>query len=248
MLILFSFSTGEKTYQCPHMVSVVGSPESPSHEERCEYKTNDPAALTKHRKKVHGYIPPPNRSRPSKAASASPCKPRKPRQKRDGKVSRRPRSPVSISCHKPSLVPCMANPSSIGAEYTSPSFNSTTEISPFLWQGDEDAYGQCMDANYSDVSGNDFSISSNATLVVPEDEMDLATPSFDSEWTGRYEMGYSMFDMTGMKHVPSSAPASLDMQTDRGGCLCPEWMVEAGIEGWDQSVLDAHKEFYAFDA
>jgi hypothetical protein len=112
----------------------------------------------------------------------------------------------------------------------------------------------------SHVSGYDSSTSSSATSVVPAEEMELNAlydPSLQSEWMTKYETSYSMFDMTGMTYFPEPLPAvppldlvSLDVQTGREVCLCPEWMVEAGIEGWDQSVLDTHGEFYlpVFDA
>ncbi|KAF8557168.1 hypothetical protein OG21DRAFT_376643 [Imleria badia] len=32
--------------------------------------------------------------------------------------------------------------------------------------------------------------------------------------------------------------------TGREGCLCPEMMIGAGIEGWEKSVLDTRKEYY----
>lgn len=80
-------------------------------------------------------------------------------------------------------------------------------------------------------------------------------PSFNPDWLAAYEMSYNgSFDAAGMTYPPelvgaSSAPADVGVtQTGREGCLCPEWMVQAGIEGWDQSVLETHKEFYAFNA
>jgi len=36
-----------------------------------------------------------------------------------------------------------------------------------------------------------------------------------------------------------------DRTTGCGRCLCPDWMVEAGIEGWDDSVLEAHNDYYS---
>ncbi|KAH0826347.1 hypothetical protein J3R83DRAFT_5302 [Lanmaoa asiatica] len=238
--IHIAIHTGKKIYECPDMISTVSSSGSPACEARCEYRTNDPAALTKHRKRIHAYIPPPNRRRPTKA---------KPRQNKDGKAS----------CCKPSRVLRKANGSSSGAGYTTTSIESSEDSSPFLWQGDANAYGQWMDINCSDVSGYDSSISSSATLVVvPEEEMQFHTlydPSLHSQWVAKYEMGYRTLDMTGKKHlpephqaVPPSAPASLDMQTGQGGGLCPEWMVEAGIEGWNQSMLEPYREFYVLDA
>ena len=119
-------------------------------------------------------------------------------------------------------------------------------------------YGQSTDPFSSDVFGCDLSVLNNATLAAPEEEMQidaLYDPSLQSQWMAKYEMSYSMFDMTGsnslpepLPAVPPSDPVSLDVQTGREGCLCPEWMIEAGIEDWDQSVLDTHRQSYAFDA
>ena len=115
-----------------------------------------------------------------------------------------------------------------------------------------DVYGQSIGPYSSDVPGYDSSIYSSATLAVPEAEMDFSAlydTSLQSEWMTKYETSYSMFDMTGMTYLPEPLPAvlpsdlvSLDMQTGREVCLCPEWMVKAGIE--DQSVLDTHRQFY----
>ena len=115
-----------------------------------------------------------------------------------------------------------------------------------------------MDSYFSSMPGYDSSISSSATLVVPEGEMGFDAPydpSLQSQWMEKYEMSYGMFDMTGMTYlpeplpaVPPSDPVNLDMLTGREVCLCPEWMIEAGIEGWDQPVLDPHRQFYVFDA
>lgn len=115
-----------------------------------------------------------------------------------------------------------------------------------------------MDGNSFDVSGYDSSVSSSATLVAPDEEIDFTTlydTSLHSAWMARYETGYSMFGETGMQYIPEplhaapfSTPAVLDVQqTGREGCLCPEWMVEAGIEGWDKSVLEALEESYVLD-
>ncbi|KAG8221723.1 hypothetical protein J3R82DRAFT_2011 [Butyriboletus roseoflavus] len=233
--------TGEKIHHCPQMVNSIGSAGSPASEERCEYKTNDPAALTRHRKKVHDYIPPPNRCRRSKAAPAAPRKPRKPRQKQDGNVAQRRRPyqrPAPVLSRKPAHVSRLANPASSGAGYTSTSAQSQEDSCPFLW------------GNASDMSGS-------LTLVVPDEEIDVTTlydPSLHSGWMAKYEMGYTMPDVTGVRYLPEPlhaafpSPASHDLQTGREACLCPEWMVEAGIEGWDQSVLETHKELYVLDA
>ncbi|KAF8557164.1 hypothetical protein OG21DRAFT_1494936 [Imleria badia] len=252
LAIHVAIHTGEKIHHCPHTINLVDSFESPAREERCDYRTNDPAALTKHRKKAHGYIPPPNRTRATKDA---PARPRKPRQTKSGKVSRRDlpyQHPLPVSFPKPSC-PETLN-SATGHTFTSAA--SPENPAPFLWQGVVDAFGQSMDPHSSNLSGYDMSTS--AMLAAPEEEMDLNSlydPSLQPEWMAKYEMSYSMFGMTGTEYLPQPVPAAppselatRDVQTGREGCLCPEWMVEVGIEGWDQSVLDTQRRLYAFDA
>lgn len=230
------------------MIHFVDSPGSPAREERCEYRTNDPAALTKHRKKAHGYIPLASRSRPTKDVRAAPYKPR---QKKGGKVSRPPppsQRPLPVSSPKPSRVPEKVNSSSSDFGYASTSTVPPEDSSSFLWQGSTNVYEQSTESFFSDVFGCDLSVLSNATLPAPEEEMQtnaLYDPSLQSQWMAKYEMSYSISDTTGSNYlpeplpaVPPSDPVSLDAQTSREGCLCPEWMVEAGIDGWDQSVLD----------
>ena len=48
-------STGEKNKSCPS----------------CDFKTSDPAALTRHRKREHGYVPQPRRARSRSSSSGS---------------------------------------------------------------------------------------------------------------------------------------------------------------------------------
>lgn len=242
MLTLSPSSTGEKVHECPDMIDFG------TREQRCDYRTNDPAALSRHRKKVHGYIPPPNRSRPK----GTPAPPRKTRQTKDEKVTRRRRPsqrPTPATRRKPSRVPRKAQNPRSGPGYTSTLANTT----PFLPLDGVD--GDAMDVDcYEDLDYD----SSGATLVGSDDEMGLDTlfdPSLRSQWMAKFEMGYSTFDLTGSRHepeslpeAPSSDPACLDVQTGRQGCLCPEWMVEAGIDGWDQSMLETHQEYYTIDA
>ena len=201
-----------------------------AHELRCDYKTHDPAALSRHRKKVHGYIPPPNRSRPKVASAAPP----KTRQKKDEKVTRlrRPyKRPAPASRRKPTRVFRKAR---------DPRNGPPAHATLFLPREDVDGEVDCYEDFGYDSSG--------PTLVGSDDEMGLDTlfdPSLRSQWMAKFEESYSTFDMTGLKHqlepLPADLPfdpSSLDVQTGREGCLCPEWMIEAGIDGWDQSVLD----------
>ena len=239
MLTLSLSSTGEKVHGCPDMISFG------AREHHCDYRTHDPAALSKHRKKVHGYIPPPNRSRPK----AAPAAPRKTRQKKDEKISRRPRPPqrpASASRRKPSRVPRKTQIPRSRLGLTS----TLADPTPFVPL--EGVDGDVMDVDCYEDFGYD---SSGATLVGSDDEMGLDTlfdPSLCSQWMAKFEMAYSTFDLTGLKYqpepVPSSDPTCLDVRAGQQGCLCPEWMVEAGIEGWDQSVLESHQEYYVIDA
>ena len=252
MLTLLPSSTGEKIHRCPHMISLVDFSGSQAREERCEYRTNDPAALTRHRKKAHGYVPLPNRSRATKGA---PARPRKPQQGKDGKVSRRDlpyQRPLPVSRPKPSCVPDTLNSTASASGHAFTSVAPPENPSPFLWQGGVDKFGQSMDSPSSNLSAYD--ISTSAVLTAPQEEMDLNTlydPSLQPEWMAAYEMSYTMFDMTYPPRpppvVPPSESANLDVQSGREGCLCPEWMVESGIEGWDQS-FDSHRQFYTFGA
>lgn len=218
-------STGNKDHECPDMIR------SGTHEYRCDYKTNDPAALIKHRKKIHGYTP---------RLKTSPAVARKTRQKKSEKVPRcrkRPQRATPAARRKASRAPRKAN----------------IRLAPSLPQQDENEDTTGVDG-YEDV-GYD---SSGATLVGTDDEMGLDTlfdSSLRSQWMAKFEMSYNSFDMTGLSHqlesLPEESPfdpAAPDARTGREGCLCPEWMVEVGIEGWDQSVLETHKEYYLIDA
>ncbi|KAF8557169.1 hypothetical protein OG21DRAFT_1494941 [Imleria badia] len=229
LAVHFANHTGEKDHECPDMIR------SGTLEHRCDYKTNDPAALTRHRKKIHGYTP---RQRAAPAAA------RKTRQKQSEKVPRRRKRSQRAA-------PARRKAPRAPRKAKNPVGNTST---PALPQEDED--GDTMDADcYEDV-GYD---SSSATLVGTDDEIGLDTlfdSSLRSQWMAKFEMSYSSFDMSGLRHQlePLSEesespfdPAVLDAKTGREGCLCPEWMVEVGVEGWDQAVLEPHKEYYAID-
>ena len=55
-------STGEKNIECPDTIRERDSPESPTREVPCPYRTHDRSLLTRHRKKKHAYIPRPRAS------------------------------------------------------------------------------------------------------------------------------------------------------------------------------------------
>ena len=243
MLTLFPCSTGEKIHQCPDILSFVDFSGSSVPKERCEYRTNDPAALSRHRQKAHGYIPPPNRARNAKAAPVDPCNPRP--KKDESRYRRRSQRPASVLRRKLSCVPRKANIFTSGPNYTCTSAESPKYASSALRQGHVD--GDAMDVYRYEESGYDANC--GVTLVGFDQDMGFdipCDPSLRSQWMAKYEEGYNTFDVTGMRHlpdplhtVPPLVPASLDMQAGRDGCLCPEWMVEAGIEGWDRyTVLD----------
>lgn len=272
------------------MVDLEGSPESPPCTERCEFRTNDPAALTKHRKKVHGYIPPLNRSQPAKVAL------RKRHQKKDGKVSH-PRPPKGPLCRNPRVVRQAHNATS-GTGYTSTSSESSKDASPFvspenahsmgdtsdvsgpdpapsawkedsyeqptdancseayghdsspfLWQGDIDAYGRPANPDSPFMSG--FNDAASMSTHPKTEQHSFYDPSLDSQWM----CGYSTIDQPELPYhpepvqaVPPPISTGLLMPTDQAGYLCPEWQADTGFGGWDQSVLGAPNEFYTFHA
>lgn len=262
MFITLSCSTGEKVHECPELVTIVGSSGSMTCKERCKYKTNDPAALTKHRKKIHGYIPPPNRRRAAKAALTSPSKHWR---TKDEHLSRRPRPydrPAPVACRRPLPVSTMDNHLSSKTPYIPPHTelpHDYHDYSLLLHQENVNAYGPSASMEAGSVNAPDYnpSVSSGATLVASAGGMEYDThydPSLQADWIANYEMGYSTFDTTGMKYLPdpyplhmnlSLAPAGFD-QTGREGCLCPDWMVHSGIEGWGQSVLQTPNAPYQF--
>ncbi|KAG8221698.1 hypothetical protein J3R82DRAFT_1985 [Butyriboletus roseoflavus] len=238
LAIHFALHTGEKIHKCPDIISFVDFSGSPVREERCKYRTNDPAALSRHRKKAHGYIPPPNRTRMAKATPVDPCKSRQKRDEKASRYRRHSQRPAAVLRRKLSCVPRKANIFSSGPNYPCTFAESPKYSTCALRQ--VNVIGDPMDVYCYEGSSYD---SAGATLVGPDEEMRLDTlddPSLCFQWMAEYEEGYSTFDVTGMRHlpeplhaVPSLAPASFDVQIGRDGCLCPEWMVDAGIDGWD---------------
>ncbi|KAG9311228.1 hypothetical protein JVU11DRAFT_8304 [Chiua virens] len=262
LLIHLGTHTGEKNHRCPDMICHPGSHGSPPCVEHCDYKTNDPAALTKHRKKKHGYVPSPNRTR-GKATSTS-LEP-KSRKGGNGIISQRyhpygrPVTSVPPS-REPSLVRSMTTSADNSPEPPSICSESSEDSSPFIRQGDVNVYGwPSVVSDRSDLSSNasawESSIVSSATrFAAPKDNTKLDAlydPTLDPHWMAQYDAAYSSFNTNWMGCLPESyniaSPFSdalaSEARTGREGCLCPDWMVDAGIEGWDQSALDAHKEF-----
>lgn len=88
-------------------------------------------------------------------------------------------------------------------------------------------------------------------LSAPENEMDLNAlydPSLHPDWMAKYEMSYSMFDMTGMNNLPEplpmappSDPATLHVPTDQEGSLCPERTVASRTEDWGQYTFNTRR-------
>lgn len=216
-------STGEKVHECPDYTN--DSSGSPT--QRCEYRTNDPAALSKHRKKIHGYVPPANRTR-AREASASPRKVREKKDENAPRRCRRSQRPPTASRRRPSRVARTTKNATCG---------------PLIRV--ENVDGEVIDVD-SYVDGCE---TSGMALVDSDDEMRLDTlydSTLRSEWMAKYEEGYSTFS-AGMKCLPEPlhivSPSVLmdidaETRTGREGCLCPEWMVEAGIDGWDASVVE----------
>jgi len=224
LTIHFAKHTGEKSYQCPDMISFPGPP---AREERCDYRTNDPSSLSRHRQKIHGHIPLPSRSRSIKPTSGNPL------QKVDDNVTCRPQR--------------SRRPGPTSRRILSRALPKTASVLGYASNasGPPTADRDTMDVDYYDP-----------TLVDADEEMDLDSvydPSLRSDWMAEYENSYNTFDATGLKYHPEPAHtdpslslARRDMQTGREGCLCPEWMVEAGV--WDQSVLERPRECYLLDA
>lgn len=208
---------------------------------RCDYRTNDPAALSKHRKKIHGHIPSPNRCR-QKAAPT----PLETLQNQDKKPLRRSGRTQSTN----PASPCKARRSRSPRKPKNPKGGSAnSSAAPFVPSPLRNVAQDAMDVD------DDFGYDPSAvTLVGTDDEMGLDTlfdPSLRADWMAKYEMTYTDFDLAGTRNkletlaeVADFVPGVVDMQTGREGCLCPEWMVETGVEGWDESVLDTHKEYY----
>ena len=224
MLILFS--TGEKAYQCPDVDTSSGETPVP-----CDYKTNDPAALAKHRKKIHDYVPPLNRTGPK-------C-PRKPLETKDDNVVQPRRSP---RCHTPpsprrktTRAPRTPKNPKDAASVTNPSPLRNEII-------DVDA----MDVDDDDVLGAD--LSGTTLFDSEEEEMSLDMhfdPTLSPGWLAKYEETCTTFEPYVPKwprKVSSPVLDRFDMDMRREGCLCPEWMEEAGIDGWSKSAVEDAQE------
>jgi hypothetical protein len=75
-------------------------------------------------------------------------------------------------------------------------------------------------------------------------------PYFGFEWETLYVEDYSASYLTEIERIRPDLEMEIheedifDRMTGREWCLCPEWMIETGIEGWDESVLEANKEYY----
>ncbi|KAG6380561.1 hypothetical protein JVT61DRAFT_4923 [Boletus reticuloceps] len=74
-----------------------------------------------------------------------------------------------------------------------------------------------------------------------------------SQWMAMFEMSCSVSDMDGMRQqletLPEDCPfdpVGLDEPEDRD--LCPEWMSELRLEGWDSSTVQTYEEHYAIGA
>ena len=152
----------------------------PAYEERCEYRTNDPAFLTKCRKRFHGYIPPLGRSRLRNSTAAL----RTSQRKKDRQGSSLPSSQglLSDSFVIPSRVPDKLTMAATPTMLLGVPFHHIVKDTS---------------ASSPDVCGQ--SITSNTTLFAQEEEMGLDSlydPSSQAEWMAKYKMSLSVFDVT----------------------------------------------------
>ncbi|KAF9218876.1 hypothetical protein BS17DRAFT_770386 [Gyrodon lividus] len=219
--------TGERRFQCPHTVVSPESSGSRSSSDSsmdvlpCEFKTNDPAALTRHRKACHGYVPQ-GRGRVSQNGTPASC------AGAATKASKTTSRSFAAERRKSFLEPSNNNGESTDSGYsTAEPLSSPTNLT---WGGGAGPYrGKFNDADASDTA----ECSSDAPSAGQGHDLGF-------KWTPDYSASY---EFECLRH-DLQAEVIFYQKTGREGCLCPEWMVEAGIEGWDESVLEAHKEYY----
>ncbi|KAG9311226.1 hypothetical protein JVU11DRAFT_8302 [Chiua virens] len=222
--------TGEKRYQCPDIITLART-SAPASQVPCNFRTHDPSSLTKHRKKVHGHVPPPNRSRPSKEISEVAAQV-------DESVARFLRR-----LQRPAPVPLRTM---TGVPLTPRSRDNCTLVAITVSSLDQTEECTPMDVDWCANPGCDFT---NADLIGSDDQVGLDVlydPTLRTEWMVKYEQTYSSFDRTRMAytsepetHIRSSS--FLDnlnfakQNSSREGCLCPEWMANVGVESWDHN-------------
>ena len=181
VLTSFPSSTGEKTHQCPDMLNSVDPSGLSAQEERREYRTNDPASLTKCRKKSHGYIPPPSRSRPRIALLLFAI----PEEGGQTRIIASVFSGASLRlvCHPVLYIDKIDSDSDTSSVTGRSSLPTTSSKGTF--------------ASSPDVCGQ--SITSNITLFAPGKDLDLGSlcgPSLQAEWMPKYKVSLSVFDVT----------------------------------------------------
>ncbi|KAH7890296.1 hypothetical protein F5I97DRAFT_9287 [Phlebopus sp. FC_14] len=223
--------TGEKRYLCPETLNTsdlssgdAGSlTDSSIDGQPCSFRTNDPAALTRHRKAVHGYIP-----------------------KARGRAAQN-KAPVKRVTFAPS---CKAGDTS---DSDASSYNAAEppRALPMLdWKGEvwgiggqssDSASASSSDENsaysldsFSSVHASSDTDVSFAMDVVEEESMEEAEEEDKTYWSEvrRLEAEYLVMEL--------DERDIFFRGDDREYCLCPEWMVEAGVEGWEtlpESVL-----------
>ncbi|KAF8839792.1 hypothetical protein BDN67DRAFT_981549 [Paxillus ammoniavirescens] len=222
--IHMSQHTGERRFHCPHpTVSPQsshsgGSSGSSSGGMGCEFKTGDPAALTRHRKACHGYVP---LARGRASRNGPRDSPRAAATQASNSTSRSSAS----GRHRSFLGPAGSSGESTDSGY------STAE--PLSWHGN---------------SSDSTEWSSDASRVAQG--LKRGDPYFGSEWDTGYVEDYSASYLTEIERIRPDLEMEIheedifDRRTGREWCHCPEWMIESRVEGWDESVLEANKEYY----
>ncbi|KAF9233568.1 hypothetical protein BU15DRAFT_79973 [Melanogaster broomeanus] len=232
--------TGEKRFKCPHTLFSPGYSDSSTGGKDCEFRTNDPAALTRHRKAFHGYVPQ-SRGRTSRKGDRA-----------SRAATDTPSRPFAPDRRNAFLQPVDNNDDSTDSGYnTAEGLSSSTTLT---WRGDICNYPTASkDADSSDATQYS-STASSVAQGLPRDRVPAAKknvdPYFGFEWETLHVEEYNASYLTEIERLRPDLEMEIyeedifDRTTGCEGCLCPEWMVEAGIEGWDESVLVAHKDYY----
>ncbi|KIK96843.1 hypothetical protein PAXRUDRAFT_276226 [Paxillus rubicundulus Ve08.2h10] len=251
LAIHISRHTGERRFQCPHPAvssepsDSGASSDSSSGGVRCEFKTNDPAALTRHRKACHGYIPQVrgrgSRNGPHASGRAAATR-----------ASNSTSCPLASGRRNSFLGPADANGESTDSGFsTAERLNSSATLT---WRGDTDHYQSgSTDACSSDsteCSSDVPSVSQGLPLDRAPAAAKVVDPYLGFEWGSLYVEDYSASYLTEAERIRPDLEMEIheedifDRMTGREWCLCPEWMIEVGIEGWDESVLEANEQYY----
>ncbi|KIJ64029.1 hypothetical protein HYDPIDRAFT_28923 [Hydnomerulius pinastri MD-312] len=232
LVIHYDSHTGAKRYKCPDTIYASGSSSDTSADgERCAFRTNDPAALTRHRKSCHGYIPRPRRRIVENAG-------RTPRTDTMTKGSNTNTRAFVTERRNSFLMPIDSNGESDTSFTTA---ELTSDMSALTWHGN-------LQPNPTDAGLSEGgSLASFATPNFNAFEGQADASSF-GEFAKFYEEtmykeDYSASYLTEIERIAPDLAFELHedeifyRKTGREGCLCPDWMTVAGVEGWDEASL-----------